>query len=170
MSWVHQEYMVSWTHLLRHSLTAQEKVQYCTVLNSHTYTGQLLQHIKHLSWWLINAMPCFTFCPVPICFFPGITCPLGNASFKRWVPRKLQQLFAHRIQIKHPCLHPLLSWLKGTVQWQLRGVKISFNQSILMNSLVGKCPSPCPNGHHQERSINIFSICSTLWHCPNRLG
>ncbi len=35
---------------------------------------------------------------------------------------------------------------KDTVQWELRGVKIGINGSILMYSLVGKCPLPCPKG------------------------
>ncbi len=26
-----------------------------------------------------------------------------------------------------------------------------------VQSLAGKCPLPCPKGHHHERSINVFS-------------
>ncbi len=38
--------------------------------------------------------------------------------------------------------------LKGTsnVQWELSGVKIGINRSILMSSLAGKSPLPCPKG------------------------
>jgi hypothetical protein len=32
------------------------------------------------------------------------------------------------------------------------------NRSILINCQAGKCPFPGPNGHHHERSINIFSV------------
>jgi hypothetical protein len=46
--------------------------------------------------------------------------------------------------------------LKGTVQRELRGVKIVINRSITMSSFAGKCPLPCPKGHHHERSINVF--------------
>ncbi len=49
---------------------------------------------------------------------------------------------------------------KGTVQRELRGVKIG--RSIMMSSLAGKCSLPCPKGHHHERNINVFSGCSTF--------
>ncbi len=45
--------------------------------------------------------------------------------------------------------------LKGTVQWQLRRVKIGINRSNMTNCLAGKCSLPCPNAHHHERSINF---------------
>jgi hypothetical protein len=32
------------------------------------------------------------------------------------------------------------------------------NRSILINCLVGKCPFPAPNGHHQERSRTVPTI------------
>ncbi len=50
--------------------------------------------------------------------------------------------------------------LKGTVQWELRGVKIGISRSIIMSSLAGKCPLPCPKGHHHERST--FSAAVTV--------
>jgi hypothetical protein len=52
--------------------------------------------------------------------------------------------------------------LKGTVQWELRWVKIGINRSIMMSSLAFKCPLLCPKGHHHERSINILSGCNTF--------
>jgi hypothetical protein len=33
---------------------------------------------------------------------------------------------------------------------------------MMMYSLAGKCPLPCPNGHHHERKINVFSGFSTF--------
>jgi hypothetical protein len=67
-------------------------------------------------------------------------------------------------------MKPFITWvsfndhsaLKGTVQWHGRGVKIGINRSILRYSLASKCPSPCLNGHHHKRSINIFSGFSTF--------
>ncbi len=58
---------------------------------------------------------------------------------------------------------PTSFWtLAGTVQWELRGVKIGINRSLMMHSLAGKCPLPCPKGHLHERSINVFSGFSTF--------
>ncbi len=55
-------------------------------------------------------------------------------------------------------------YIKGTVQWELRWVKIGINRSILMYSFAGKCPLPCPNGigHDHESSIKVVSVCSTF--------
>jgi hypothetical protein len=49
------------------------------------------------------------------------------------------------------------SILKGTVQWELRGVKIGINRSItcMMYSLAGKCPLPCPKGQKHKRSQRL---------------
>jgi hypothetical protein len=47
--------------------------------------------------------------------------------------------------------------VKGSVQWELNGIKIGINRSIMLFSLAGKCPLPCPKGHRHERSINVFS-------------
>ncbi len=74
------------------------------------------------------------------------------------------------IDVKHACIFgsPLITavqctvYIKGTVQWELRWDKIVINRSILMYSFAGKCPLPCPNGHHHERSINVFSVCGTF--------
>jgi hypothetical protein len=58
---------------------------------------------------------------------------------------------------------------KGTVQWQLRWVEIGINRSNMTNCLAGKCSLPCPNGHHNERSINLsaslvhFNTIATGW-------
>jgi hypothetical protein len=60
--------------------------------------------------------------------------------------------------------------LKGTVQRELWWVKISFNRSIMMSSLAGKCPLLCPKGHHHERSINVLSGIITFWRHPDLLG
>jgi hypothetical protein len=46
---------------------------------------------------------------------------------------------------------------KATVQWELRGVKIGINRSIMMYTLASKCLLPCPKGHHHDWSINVFS-------------
>jgi hypothetical protein len=63
-----------------------------------------------------------------------------------------------------------ISTIKGTVQWELRWVKIGINRFIMMYSLASKFPLPCPKGHHHERSINVFSGFSTFWRHPNLLG
>jgi hypothetical protein len=47
---------------------------------------------------------------------------------------------------------------KGTVQRELRGVKIGINRTARINCIAGKCHLPCPKGHHHERSLN----CSTF--------
>jgi hypothetical protein len=44
--------------------------------------------------------------------------------------------------------------LKGTVQWELRWVKIGINRTVRINCIAGKCHLPCPKGHHHEMSIN----------------
>jgi hypothetical protein len=67
----------------------------------------------------------------------------------------------HFFRKKHN-LNNLRALIKGTVQWELRWVKIGISQSILMYSFAGNCPLQCPNGHHHERSIYVFSVCSTF--------
>ncbi len=52
--------------------------------------------------------------------------------------------------------------IKGTVQRELRGVKIGINQTARINCTVGKCHLPCPKGHHHERSLNVIGGCSTF--------
>jgi hypothetical protein len=60
--------------------------------------------------------------------------------------------------------------VKGTVQRELRGVKIGINRFTMMYSPAGTCPLPCPKGHHHERSINVISGFSTFLRYPNWLG
>jgi hypothetical protein len=67
-------------------------------------------------------------------------------------------------------LYFMLHAIKGTVQRELRGVKIGINRFLLMYSPAGKCPLPCPKGHHHERSINVISGFSTFLRHLNRLG
>jgi hypothetical protein len=71
---------------------------------------------------------------------------------------KKKQIFSH-FYYKYPILR---YELKGTVQWELRWVKIGINRSIMMSSLAGKCPILCPKGYHHERSINVLSDCNTF--------
>jgi len=52
--------------------------------------------------------------------------------------------------------------LKGTVQPELRGVKIGINRTAMKICVAGKCRLSCPKGHHHERSINILGGCSTF--------
>jgi hypothetical protein len=52
--------------------------------------------------------------------------------------------------------------LKGTVQRELRWVKIGINRTARINCIAVKCPLPCPNGHHHERKINVLSGCITF--------
>ncbi len=66
-----------------------------------------------------------------------------------------------------------ISWhcpFKGTVQWELRWVKIGINRSIMIYSFAGKCHLPCPKGHHHESFKNIVSGIITFWHHPYLLG
>jgi hypothetical protein len=51
---------------------------------------------------------------------------------------------------------------KGTVQRELRWVKIGINRTAMKICIAGKCRLPCPKGHHHERSINILCGCSTF--------
>ncbi len=51
---------------------------------------------------------------------------------------------------------------KGTVQRELRWVKIGINLTAMKICIAGKCCLPCPKGHHHERSINILCGCSTF--------
>ncbi len=46
--------------------------------------------------------------------------------------------------------------IKGTVQGELRWVKIGINRTALKICIAGKCRLPCPKGHHHERRINIL--------------
>jgi hypothetical protein len=52
--------------------------------------------------------------------------------------------------------------IKGTVQRELRGVKIGINRTARINCIAGKCHLPCPKGHHHERSLNVIGGCSTF--------
>jgi hypothetical protein len=60
--------------------------------------------------------------------------------------------------------------IKGTVQRELRWVKIGINRTARINCIAGKCHFPCPKGHHHESIINVPGGCSTFWRHPNRLG
>ncbi len=51
---------------------------------------------------------------------------------------------------------------KGTVQRELRGVKIGINRTARINCIAGKCHLPCPKGHHHERSLNVIGGYSTF--------
>jgi hypothetical protein len=50
--------------------------------------------------------------------------------------------------------------LKGTVQRELRWVKIGINRTARINCIAGKCHFPCPKGHHHESIINVIGSCS----------
>ncbi len=52
--------------------------------------------------------------------------------------------------------------IKGTVQRELRGVKIGINGTAMKICVAGKCRLSCPKGHHHESSINILGGCSTF--------
>jgi hypothetical protein len=52
--------------------------------------------------------------------------------------------------------------VKGTVQPELRWVKIGINRTAMKICIAGKCRLSCPKGHHHERSINILGGCSTF--------
>ncbi len=82
---------------------------------------------------------------------------------KPWRGEKYRKMSTYRMTAahSHSCSHPE-ALLKGTVQWELRWVKIGINRSIMMFSLAGKCPIFCPKGHHHERSINVLSDCNTF--------
>jgi hypothetical protein len=54
------------------------------------------------------------------------------------------------------------SRFKGTVQPELRGVKIGINRTAMKICVAGKCRLSCPKGHHHERSINILGGSSTF--------
>jgi hypothetical protein len=57
---------------------------------------------------------------------------------------------------------PYPSIIKGTVQRELRRVKIGINRTARIICIAGKCHLPCPKGHHHERSLNIIGGCSTF--------
>jgi hypothetical protein len=52
--------------------------------------------------------------------------------------------------------------IKGTVQLELRWVKIGINRTAMKICVAGKCRLSCPKGHHDERNINILGGCSTF--------
>ncbi len=52
---------------------------------------------------------------------------------------------------------------KGTVQRELRWVKIGINRTAMKICIDGKCSLSCSKGHHHERSINILGGCSTFY-------
>ncbi len=51
-------------------------------------------------------------------------------------------------------------FLKGTVQPELRWVKIGINRTAMKICVAGKCRLSCPKGHHHERNINILGGCA----------
>jgi hypothetical protein len=67
-------------------------------------------------------------------------------------------LWEEKLRKRRPSYHTL----KGTVQPELRWVKIGINRTAMKICVAGKCPLPCPKGHHHERSINILGGCSTF--------
>ena len=52
--------------------------------------------------------------------------------------------------------------LKGTVQRELRWVKIGINRTAMKICIATKSRLSCPKGYHHERSINILGGCSTF--------
>jgi hypothetical protein len=64
----------------------------------------------------------------------------------------------------------LMQCLKGTVQRELRWVKIGINRTARINCIAGKCHFQCPKAHHHESIINVLGGCSTFRRHPNRLG
>ncbi len=41
---------------------------------------------------------------------------------------------------------------------KMKGVETVINRSVLISCLAGKCLFPAHNGHHHERSINVFNV------------
>jgi hypothetical protein len=60
------------------------------------------------------------------------------------------------------CQFPNPWALKGTVQRELRWVKIGINRTARINCIAGKRDLLCPKGHHHERSLNVIGGCSTF--------
>jgi hypothetical protein len=54
------------------------------------------------------------------------------------------------------------SCIKGTVQWELRGVKSGINRSNLMHSLAGKCPLPCPPSRKEQNCFAYLAHIDTV--------
>ncbi len=106
---------------------------------------------------------------------------LNHTSFRNYAPFSLQVpsilsiLLASTNGFYSPPPPPLSKSglklvFKGTVQWELRWVKIGINRTARINCIVGKGPLPCPHGHHHERKINVLSGFITFWRHPNQSG
>jgi hypothetical protein len=48
--------------------------------------------------------------------------------------------------------------LKGTVQRELRWVKIGINRTARKHCIAGKCHLPRPKGHHHKQTIIFFFL------------
>ncbi len=101
------------------------------------------------------------FNPTPSPFPSPCSQPFLSKKRKNMMELKLVKIRATAMQLHIDCLP-----IQGTIQLELRGVKIGIKRSIMMYSLAGKCPLPCPKGHHYERSINVFRGFSTFWRHP----
>jgi hypothetical protein len=74
------------------------------------------------------------------------------AGFTEYILFTLQIRLHSRFQLKYR--------LKGTVQRELRWVKIGINRTARINCIAGKCHFPCPKGHHHESIINVLGGCT----------
>jgi hypothetical protein len=94
------------------------------------------------------------------------TCKVGKAeSICTYVTR---QLFSYSLTAKKREGVMCRIMIKGTVQPELRGVKIGINRTAMKICVAGKCRLSCPKGHHHERSINILGGCGWVSNISQR--
>ncbi len=127
---------------------------------------------KYVRYGLLNKKSYVWFCVENIRVSP---LRLGSAfrkfnCFLKSISSAFCQTFLLQYSTYFSSLIIFLIILKGTVQRELRGVKIGINRTARINCIAGKCHLPCPKGHHHERSLNLIGGCSTFWRHPNRLG
>ncbi len=60
--------------------------------------------------------------------------------------------------------------VKGTVQRELRWVKIGIYRTARINCIAGKCHFPCPKGHHHESIINVIFLAAVVLFDANQTG
>jgi hypothetical protein len=85
-----------------------------------------------------------------------IACHYGALTqhFRLTTPPYLPAVFPSNV--------PTQTRIKGTVQRELRWVKIGINRTARINCIAGKCHLPGPKGHHHESIINVSGGCSTF--------
>jgi hypothetical protein len=77
-------------------------------------------------------------------------------------PQQAKTILEDNDVIKHSTMHCQKYILKVLYNENRGGSKLVSIDPFLINCLVGRRNIPAPNGHHHERSINVFSVRSSF--------